>query len=195
MTFFSLKRPGIGVPDERGGVLPLVLLLRLAVGQLQGVPAHHLHVVAVGPGRGVEVAHVVVAGVLQPGADHLGPPPRGRSAGSRRESSTPRHSPPSARRRCGGRAGRWDGRGPPAPSPGRRAGPPCRRSGRWWWRRRSPRGCGAACRRSSIRTSSGLPARGMRTLPGNRVEPVRAWTTTRTFKGQLRDGDGRGRAF
>ena len=56
----QLEALRVGVPDERGGVLPLVLLLRLAVGQLQGVPAHHLHVVAVGPGRGVEVADVVV---------------------------------------------------------------------------------------------------------------------------------------
>ena len=67
----QLEASGVGVPDERGGVFPLVLLLRLAVGQLQGVPAHHLHVVAVGPGRGVEVAHVVEAGVLEPGADDL----------------------------------------------------------------------------------------------------------------------------
>ena len=42
-------------------------------------------------------------------------------------------------------------------------------------------GVRAAWRRSSIRTSSGLPASGMSTLPGSRVEPVRAWTTTRTF--------------
>jgi hypothetical protein len=43
----------------------------------------------------------------------------------------------------------------------------------------SSNGVAAARTRSIIRARSGAPATGSRTFPGSRVEPIRAWRTTR----------------
>ena len=55
-----------------------------------------------------------------------------------------------------------------------------RRADWWWWRWRCLRAGAQALRRCTMCQSSGLPAMGLSTLPGSRVEPMRAWMTATT---------------
>ena len=171
---------GRAAVDERGDVLALGRVDRPRRRPCAGRrPVDHLDVESVGEGPDQRVGGVVRAGArhAEPGRR---PRSRDRSGGSRRSGARPCR--PGAGR---GRTGSDPARRPPSRAPpgcparaatsatGSSAGSVLVATTRW----STPRPTSGASRSQHQGRASGRPPSSISTLPGRRVEPIRAWTT------------------